>query len=45
MAVVHRLAAVALIRPLARELPYAAGAALKRRKWGSRRGSAVNEPD
>jgi len=28
----HRLAAVALIRPLAWELPYAAGAALKKKK-------------
>ena len=28
----HRLAAAALIRPLAQELPYAAGAAVKRKK-------------
>ena len=28
----HRVAAVALIRPLARKLPYAAGAALKSKK-------------
>ena len=28
----HRLAAAALIRPLAQELPYAVGVALKRKK-------------
>ena len=29
----HRLAAAALIQPLAKELPYAAGSALKRQKY------------
>ena len=37
----RRLAAIALIRPLAWELPYAASAALKKQKlWSSRCGAA-----
>ncbi len=43
---VVQAAAVALIPPLAREPPYASGAALKIKKTGSsRRGSVVDESD
>ena len=42
----HRLAAAAVIHPLAWELPYAAGAALKKkkRKKEKRKNLAVAEP-
>ena len=49
----RRLEAIAPIRPLAWEPPYAPGEALKRQKtkkkeytlWSSRRGTVVNESD
>ena len=39
----HRLAAIALIRPLVWELPYAVGAVLKRRKTKKKNLTSVHE--
>ena len=41
----YRLAAAALIQPLACELPHGTCAALKSKKRSSRRGAVVNESD